>query len=140
MYASVADMVGRYGEAELMRLSAPEGQLSGPIDTTAVETALTDATSRIDSYLSSRYQLPVSPVPPAVVAACCALARFALGLGNNQVPSESSKAERDDTTAWLKRLAEGNAMLPGATLAEDATGARTSDRCGAFVAGQGLRG
>lgn len=133
-YATTADMIDRYGEGEVTRLAAPEGQMDGPCDAGRVEVALADASSRIDSYLMPRYAVPLQPVPPAIRAACCILARHALALSNNQAPSDSVRAERDEITAWLKRLAAGEAVLPGVAAAGTASGARVSDRPAMFGA------
>jgi len=51
---------------------------AGEPDAAAIGLALDDASQQIDSYLASRYLLPLNPVPPAVVRWCCDIARFYL--------------------------------------------------------------
>ncbi len=61
-YASVNDMVIRFGEAELLRLSmTPTGEL----DQAAITIALQDAGALIDGYLAGRIpcRWPISRVP-----------------------------------------------------------------------------
>ncbi|WP_270682326.1 gp436 family protein [Aeromonas sp. QDB51] len=58
-YASVSDMVTRFGEAELLRLAmTPAGEL----DDAAITVALQDASALIDGYLAGRYPLPLAHV------------------------------------------------------------------------------
>jgi len=133
-YAGLDDMVERYGEAELIRLTAPEGQLdSTVIDLPRLATALADASDRIDSYIGRRYGVPLASPPGSIRAACCTLARYALATAGGSVPSEAAKAERDETTSWLKRIGEGEAVLPGLTPANLGAGAQTADRPAMFT-------
>ena len=63
MYASVNDMVSRFGEAELLRLAmTPTGEL----DQAAITIALQDAGALIDGYLAGRYPLPLAHIPSAL--------------------------------------------------------------------------
>ena len=127
-YATSADMVARFGEAEMIRLTAAEGELSGPVDTDAVALALADAASMVDSYVQRRFLTPLNPVPPSIAAATCNLARHALAMARNQSPTEAMTRARDEATAWLKRIASGEATLPGATASTLGGGARLQDR------------
>jgi phage gp36-like protein len=125
-YATTAAMIARFGEAEMIRISAPEGELDGVVDATAVAVALDDASSLVDSYLEDRFVLPLSPVPAAIAAATCAIARHALGQARNQTPGEMVTKARDEAIAWLGKLAAGDAGLAGATV--KAADARVQDR------------
>lgn len=127
-YATAAAMIARFGEAELIRLSVAEGELDGVVDQAVVTTALADATSLVDSHVEQRFRTPLAPVPDAIVAATCDLARYRLTLGRNLAPGDAVKMARDEALAWLKRLADGDATLPGAALSTDASSARVSDR------------
>ncbi|MBR0681915.1 DUF1320 domain-containing protein [Roseomonas eburnea] len=130
-YATIADLTESFGESEATRLTAPEGDLDGPVVEAKVTRALTDATDLIDSYLARRYAVPlVAPIPPAIVRACAVLARYQLAHGEQREPTEQMRLERKDTIAWLERLAEGSAVLPGAVPAAGSSGAgaMVSDR------------
>jgi phage gp36-like protein len=91
----------RYGAEEVaQRVSAlPDGGLG---------TILTDATSMIDGYLASRYTLPLSPVPEALVANACAIARYKL-LGD--AVTEHARDEYRDAVSWLRDIAAGRVAL-----------------------------
>lgn len=128
-YASFNDMLARFGETELIRLSAPDGQLDGGGDRARVALALSDATALIDSYIRRRYTTPLAPVPPEIVAACCAIARHGLAQGEGRVPTDQMTEARKEALRWLESLAAGDAALPSAEqLAPASTFARTSDR------------
>ena len=111
-YATPADMVARFGEVEIIRLSAPDGDLAGEGNRAKVALALADATVQIDSYIARRYVTPLSPVPPVVVAHCCALARYALAQGEGRAPTEQMRDAHKDSLAWLASVAKGDAALP----------------------------
>jgi phage gp36-like protein len=78
MYASVADMVNRFGEQDLVLLSWREGVAEGVINTPVVEQALADATAEINGYIGGRYKLPLSAVPAVLSGHCCSIARYLL--------------------------------------------------------------
>lgn len=127
-YATAADMIARFGQAELIRLSVPEGELDGEVDVAAVTTALSDASSLVDSYVEQRFATPLAAAPASIIAATCHIARHALALARNQTPGDAVTRARDEAIAWLKRIAAGEVSLPGAVLSVDASSARVVDR------------
>ena len=134
-YATLTDLIEAFGESEATRLTAPEGDLDGPVVEARVTRALTEASDLIDSYLARRYAVPLpAPFPPAVTRACGVLARFQLAHGEQREPTEQMRLDRKETIAWLEALAEGRAILPGAVAAAGSSGAgaRVSDRPRAF--------
>ncbi|MDM5070820.1 DUF1320 domain-containing protein [Aeromonas bestiarum] len=93
-YASVNDMVIRFGEAELWRLAmTPAGELDqaaitialqdagalidGELDQAVITIALQDAGSLFDGYLAGRYPLPLAHIPSALVPICADIATTA---------------------------------------------------------------
>lgn len=140
-YAIVEDLIARFGEVDVIRLSAPEGQLDGMVDQARVILALDSASALIDSYLRRRYATPLSPVPPEIKDTCCTLARYELARGEQKTPSEQMREEHKATLTWLRMIADGtvflDAALAGAT-APAVAGARVSDRARDFAAGPGL--
>ncbi len=101
-YAAIEDMVTRYGEAEMARLTTPEGQLDDIVVSTRIAGALGDATALIDTYLRRRYVVPlVSPLPREITNACCILARFDLAHGEQREPTEQMRLAKKDVIAWL---------------------------------------
>jgi phage gp36-like protein len=125
-YATTAAMIARFGEAEMIRLSAPEGELDGVVDAAAVGVALDDASDLVDSYLDERFALPLNPIPASITAATCAIARHALASGGGKSPGDQVTTAREEAIAWLKKLASGEAGLRGAAL--KASDARVQDR------------
>jgi phage gp36-like protein len=93
------DLIDRYGEAEIISLTAPVGQDLTQIDQTRALLSLTSASSEIDSYLRRRYAVPLTTPDPTVVDACCKLARYDLANGPNTTPSDAMRAGRKDAFA-----------------------------------------
>ena len=50
MYATVQDMIDRFGETHLIRLSRPEDRTAETVDEEKVNTALRDVSAVIDGY------------------------------------------------------------------------------------------
>lgn len=128
-YATLADMTARFGEEELVHLSAAPGGLDGPPVAAKVTVALNDATALVDSYLRRRYLVPlVAPIPAEIVRAACVLARFDLAHGDQREPTEQMRLARKEVIAWLERLSEGSSLLDGVPTAPATGGARMQDR------------
>lgn len=140
-YASVDDMVSRFGETEVLRFSAGDGPLPETIIPARIEQALADASARIDSYLRRRYTVPLAaPVPDVIVRAACTLARYDLAMGGDREPTEQMRLAQKDVIGWLEKIASGQATLEGAAPIAPSSGARSSDRDATFTsrAGGGL--
>ena len=76
-YCTQADLVDRFGEAEIFALARDESGTA--IDTAVVERACDDASGEIDGYVSAAgYNVPLSPVPKIVIANACDIARYRL--------------------------------------------------------------
>ena len=111
MYASVDDMVRRFGEVEMIRLTTPDGQDAETVQRDPAERALIDASGVIDGYLRKRYQVPMEIAPQEVQRAACMLARYDLQLGEQKNPSQQAKDERDSVMRWLRDISEGKVLL-----------------------------
>ncbi len=127
-YATVQDMIGRFGETEMLRLSSVDGDLPATVNAVPVEQAIADADGIIDSYLRKRYSVPLSPVPRAITNASCVLARYELSVGGDREPADQVKAGRKDIVAWLTQLANGVATLEDAAPIAPTSSAQTRDR------------
>lgn len=115
MYATASNMVSRFGETELVQASNRDDPGATSYNSDAVSRALEDASAEIDSYLGTRYDVPVDPVPDLLVTACCKLARHALNSwGATDRMIEDAKAIR----AWLRDISTGKAALPGVSLSD----------------------
>lgn len=105
MYASVNDLLTRFGEAELLRLAmTPTGEL----DQTALAIALNDASALVDGYLAGRYPLPLAHVPAALVPICADIARHRLY--GEQAPEQVAK-RNEAALAFLKSVGKGELAL-----------------------------
>lgn len=127
-YATVQDMIGRFGETEMLRLSSVDGELPETVNAVPVEQAIADADGIIDSYLRKRYRVPLAPVPQVITRASCILARYDLSVGGDRDPADQVKNDRKDIVAWLTQLANGTATLEGVAPIEASSSAQTSDR------------
>lgn len=108
-YAVQQDMVDRFGESELVRITDRTSDRSGTtIDTTVLARALADAHSDIDSYLMGRYSLPLTTVPTRLKTACADLARYKL---YHRDPPEHIRRTYEDQVRWLEKVGEGKLAL-----------------------------
>jgi len=105
-YATQQNLVDRFGEGELLDLTDRDNQ--GEVDVDAVATALTDATDTIDSYLSSRYTLPLDPTPGIVARVCSDIARYYLY--EDRVTEQVAERYKA-AIAWLRDIQAGKANL-----------------------------
>ncbi len=103
-YAAIADLVERYGNAELMQLTDRAIPPAGVYDSGVVQQALNDANGVIDSYLAAQVTVPLATVPPIVNLQACKIARFYLWKDRR---SEAVTADYSDALAWLKQVAQG---------------------------------
>lgn len=105
-YAEASDLILRYGEQELLRLTDLTG--SGVVDTAACTVALDDASALIDGYLAGRYPLPLLHVPTALVPICCDIARHRLY--GDQAPEQIAK-RNEAALAFLKSVGKGELAM-----------------------------
>lgn len=89
-YATLTAMIDAFGEEELIQLTDPVG---GVVGSAVMASALESADAEIDSYLASRYPLPLTPVPRVVTLWACEIARYRLHKNAvTEVVSERYKA------------------------------------------------
>lgn len=105
-YASLQNMVDRFGEEELASL-APHSNES--FDADKVSLALSDAEAVIDGYIAKRYSLPVPVIPPVVTGISCDIARYFLYTDD---PQEIVKERYQSAIKVLKDIANGTISLP----------------------------
>jgi len=106
MYATVSDMSSRFKASELTQLTDEAG--TGNMDEARIETALTSASTLIDSYLAAVYDLPLTTTPAILVDQACEIARYKL---YGDAAPEGVKARYDDVMDWLKLVAKGTVKL-----------------------------
>ena len=110
-YATVADMVSRFGEAEMIRLTTPDGADMVAVVAQPAQAALNEASAVIDTYLRRRYRVPLDVAPLEIRRAACILARYDLASAGSRTPSDLMTTERKDVTGWLREISTGNARL-----------------------------
>lgn len=130
-YATVADMVARFGDLELIQIT--DRNHDGVIDHGAAETALDDATAEIDAYLG-RFARPFVQTPPILKRLCCDIARYRLTAASGVLITEEIRNRyKIDVLDMLRAIAKGEVLL-GADLAGTETAA--SDNGVMFVNGK----
>lgn len=105
-YATQQNMVDRFGETELKQLT--DRVDASDIDATVLGKALADADAKINGYVSTRYSLPLSPVPADLERIACDIARYFL---YEDRVTDQVKQRYDDAIAWLKDVARGTVSI-----------------------------
>jgi len=105
-YAVKQNLIDRFGQTELAQLTdRVDGET---IDDAVLSRALDDADAIINSYLQTRYTLPLASVPPRIVEVACDIARYKLF--EDRV-TDIVRQRYSDALAWLKDVAAGKAGL-----------------------------
>lgn len=110
-YATLSDLVDRYGEGMLVMLTDRGIVPRGVVDETVVARALADADALIDGYLGGRYVLPLASTPPLVAQIAAQIAICNLHV---TTPEPKIAAEKDAAIAQLRDIARGVILLPNA--------------------------
>ncbi len=105
MYATLEDMIARFGEEEMNSLCPSE---NGEINKETAVAALKDAEELINSYLAAKYALPLSVAPACLVRACANVARYLL---YTEVIPEALEKQYEKDIAFLKDIARGVVVL-----------------------------
>lgn len=111
-YCTQGDLESRYGADTLAAWADYDGD--GSADAGTVEDAIADAQAEIDSYVQTRYQVPVSPVPRALKVQTVKLAAYNLALQRDSVTEDLQQAH-EDVIDWCKRVAAGQVTLAAET-------------------------
>jgi phage gp36-like protein len=106
MYATIANLIASFGEAELVQLTDREA--TGDYDEAVITRALQDAAELINSYLSQRYPLPLPATPQVVITRACDIARWRL---YKDAPTEEVRKRYEEAVAWLRDVVAGKAGL-----------------------------
>jgi phage gp36-like protein len=106
LYATVTDMIARFGETQIIRLSQPEDRTAETVDEEKVNIALADASAVIDGYIRGRYFVPIVAPPAEIVRAACILARYDLSDTERSSPTEEMSKGRADVIKWLESISK----------------------------------
>jgi phage gp36-like protein len=155
IYAAVPDMLTRFGAQELAQLTDDAVPPTTP-DESKIRTALADASSEVDSYLSRRYALPIAgcadpeggtaPVPPPVLTrVVCDLARN--NLLTNLTDEHDATRRRNDVVKLLESIAAGRVSIgcplgdvPAREIAATTSGETVAEFSPRQIADDDLRG
>ena len=130
-YATQQDFIDAFGERETLMLTNLDNPNSVAIDPIPLDKALDDATAEIDTYIGSRYILPLASTPSVVNRYCLDIARYMLDRIRSR---EDVRLRYEDALKWLGMLASGKvsigADLLGSSISQtapslDASGARS---------------
>ncbi|MGL4619153.1 MAG: gp436 family protein, partial [Chroococcidiopsis sp.] len=103
-YAIAADFIAAFGERETLMLTNLDNPNVTTIDPIPLEKALDDATAEIDTYIGSRYILPLTSTPSVVNRYCLDIARYMLDRIRSR---EDVRLRYEDALKWLVMLASG---------------------------------
>jgi phage gp36-like protein len=110
-YATQADLEAAFGVKELVILA--DRDRDGTPEPAIITRAIEDAEGEINSYLASRYQLPLDPVPAQIRAITCDIARYRMDAAN---PRQATKDRYEAALGTLRDLSVGKSTL-GSTAA-----------------------
>jgi phage gp36-like protein len=127
-YATTTDLISRFGEAHIARLSTAEGASVVAVDSARCDQAIASAAAFADSYLRAQVTVPMTSVPTVLVDMVCDLARYNLASSNGRVPTDEMSKRRDIATAWLRDVSSGRVQLADTVPSAGAQGGRYSDR------------
>lgn len=106
MYATQTDLESAFTAAEIAQLTAGGRNVADALDA---------ASQEADTYLATRYAVPVTatPIPEHLVQATCDIARYRLYAG---AADQEVQNRYDQAVGWLKDVSAGRALLPGVPL------------------------
>lgn len=109
-YATLQDLIDRYGEAELIQLTDLTHVPQTTVDGARVARALVDATALIDTHVARVASLPLAIVPGLLTRICADVARYYLHAGGTSKDGVVAVAYRDGL-AQLQAIANGDMRL-----------------------------
>ena len=138
IYATVADLVARFGELEIVQLTDQDHIPPSVINVAAVDVKIADACALADSYIGQVYRLPLAGcakpvpgaapeyvVPPVLVRLVCDLTRYYLH--DDLAPENEVYRRYQAAMKELEKIATGKSVLscpwggsPGVALGADA--------------------
>lgn len=118
-YTTQSEMETAYGERELLVLA--DRDRDGVADAGVIERAIADACETIDSYLRTRFAVPLASPPGLIRKIARYLARYEL---SDDHATDKVKDDRKQAIAWLVEIREGklDAGISAAGAAPEAAG------------------
>jgi phage gp36-like protein len=110
IYAQPTDLENRYPNRDLVQLSNEDPAVT-TVNSAYLTIHLGDASAEIDSYLESKYQLPLSDPPVLLVRLCCDIAIYRMQELRPLHDLQDARDRYNDAIAYLKRVAAGDVTL-----------------------------
>jgi len=107
-YCTQSDIEDRIPADQLVRLADFDGDAASDGDVLA--RAIADADALIDSYVGTRYSVPLSTVPDSIKLRSINIAIYFLYLGVRSV-TDAVRAQHEDDLKWLEKIAAGAVAL-----------------------------
>jgi phage gp36-like protein len=128
-YATADDFIATLSDKEAAQLSNRNNPTAKTPDYDRIERSAVAASGIIDSYLSGRYEVPIT-IPVAIEPLrhhCIRLMRCEMDSVSTR---EKCQADCDRTYEWLREVAKGRIELgmPGLTAQPDLTGSTSGPR------------
>lgn len=105
-YCTRDDLRLRFGEVELRQIAAADSGIG--TDEHRIARAISDATAEIDTYLGTRYTVPLVTVPDAIRRIATDLARYRL---YDQAAPTEVRQRYEDALRLLERIAKGDVRI-----------------------------
>lgn len=109
-YAQVTDMQARFPNRDLVQLSNEDPTVT-IVNPAFIQTALLDASAEVDTYLESRFALPLTDPPATLVRVCCDIAMYRMQALRPLQDVAEARRRYDDAIATLRRVAAGELTL-----------------------------
>jgi phage gp36-like protein len=106
-YIDKAMMILKFSEPEIIQLTDRDGSTHAIVDA-VLDPAMLDAEAEVDSYLGSRYVLPLPSVPEILQVFTCDIARYRLY--DDAAPAEVQR-RYERAVSWLKDVSRGLVSL-----------------------------
>lgn len=119
-YASLQQLVTRFGEQMLVQLTDRANPPLGAIDAVLVAQALANTDAVIDGYLGTRYRLPLDPVPVQVADLALVIAIYKLHVF---APDPKIERDYDQALRMLRDISGGTVRLDAAGIEPATSGA-----------------
>lgn len=108
MYATQQDIINKYDEITLRRLSSKSND--GDINVVVVNDALSNASAIIDGYISSQYDLPLSSEVSLLRSYCVDIAVYEMATGQSMM-SDDIKERHENAKKFLADVGKGKFSL-----------------------------
>lgn len=108
MYVTSSEFISRIGIQETIELTNLDDPSANTVNSDRLEAILSDASSEIDGYLATRYQVPLTAIPGVIKTYCIDIAWYRLA--HNNAPEAFSERYKQ-AIARLKDIEKGQMLL-----------------------------